>query len=132
VAAILQIPAFAVPHFVEQEQRHGGDAICLAQKWLHVRGYWILSIDTFTSYGCGCHLSTYSEDEKNIKILPSICVGPTVRSKTPRQTHCVVMNWDKLLYDPHPSEAGLLVVTQRYIIIPHYDKKNLDDTPSSI
>lgn len=119
IAAVLQRPAIEVPHFVEIGEQTGKSADALAQKWLHEQGYWLLKSDVTSLYGPPFYISRYAEDP--VDVLPVICCGPTVRSKKPTNTHCVVMDGETVLYDPHPSEAGLLAVTSRYLIVPHLE-----------
>ena len=48
---------------------------------------------------------------------PIIACGVTARSRTSEDVHAVVAMGGKVVYDPHPSEAGLLVVTGGYLVI---------------
>lgn len=118
IAAVLQLPAVIVPHFVKIALETGKEPTCLAQAWLSDRGFWFLQVDGSTSFGDGhpIHLPHY--EATDIKPFPIICTGPTVRSKNQSQTHCVVMAGSEILYDPHPSEAGLLAINRRYLIVP--------------
>jgi hypothetical protein len=119
VGAIIDVPAQLVPHFVEQEQLGNYDAAALAQTWLNQRGFWFVTLRN----------DYYLMVEKldGAPILPVICCGPTIRSKNSSQTHCVVMDGDVLLYDPHPSDAGLLAVTSRYLIVPFFGIRGTAD-----
>ena len=121
IAAMLQIPAEEVPHFALQAQQNNRSASTIAAKWLAERGYWFVTVDGSAHWGglsSAAYLYRYADD--NVPDMPMICGGPTVRSKTWRFTHVVIMAGEKLLYDPHPSEAGLLAITHTYLIVPFY------------
>lgn len=54
-------------------------------------------------------------------LVAYLAVGPTIRSKTQADTHCVIMRGHgehSLIYDPHTDDAGLLGVTHAYLIVP--------------
>lgn len=115
IAAILQIPAEEVPHFVEiaiKEQCDGTDP--LTQSWLNARGYWFVSM-RFGPLYCPRRFG-----DSAYQPFPYIASGPSVRSKTEHDLHAVVMADDQLLYDPHPSDAGLLAVVKRSLIVPFF------------
>lgn len=119
IAAILQVPADEVPHFVKFAEEQGRSADALTQTWLAKRGYWLIEGADHREAWQVFGVPAYSSESHLVPILPMMCCGPTVRSKNERMTHAVVMDGGKLLYDPHPSNAGLLAVTKRYIIVPH-------------
>lgn len=110
VAAVLQMPAEHVPHFVA----HNGGLHYEAdtQTWLAVRG--------FTLIQCKSRLQFPRMDGKPFSPLPVITCGPTPRSSRMGQTHAVVYFGGAMVYDPHPSEAGLTAITEEYIIVPSF------------
>ena len=112
VAALVNRPASEVPHFVAQAKAEDRHAVSLTNAWLTKNGYWFIDLVEYSSVSAPRH----SGDE--IAPIPYMAVGVTVRSKNDRQTHVVVMILDKVVYDPHPSEAGLLAITQRYLVAP--------------
>lgn len=116
VAAVLGLPAEEVPHFlVLNDNERTGDMDADTQRWLNARGYGMVYASTFGGreslrYPC------YSADLKAFPSPVVIAAGPTPRSKKPGQHHAVVMQGGVMLYDPHPSEAGLTAITQEYLI----------------
>lgn len=117
IAAVLQLPASEVPHFVQIANglsSYDG----YAQTWLGKRGFWMLTFELNSIFGDGPPFHMVSEAGYHPRTIPIICSGPTVRSKKPTDQHAVVMEGGRTVYDPHPSEAGLLAVTHRYLIVP--------------
>ena len=49
--------------------------------------------------------------------VPLIVTGPTIRSKRMGQHHAVVTDGIKLLYDPHPDNAGLTFEAYIYRVL---------------
>lgn len=113
IAAILQVPATEVPHFLlEDKNNHGCGMDAATQKWLNDRG-WALAY-------CRPQISfpTKYEGDKTFKGLPVIACGPTERSRGMGKHHAVVMVRGEMVYDPHPSNAGLTAVTDVYLVVP--------------
>ena len=113
VAAILSLPPTKVPHFMELSLASDAPSMhTLTQRWLYERGYWLVQTKSkpyaIQSWG------------DNILTPPVMVSGPTVRSTRPEQQHVVVMVGGALVYDPHPSNAGLLAETDYALIVPHY------------
>ena len=143
IAAILDMPAAEVPHFIQIAEDNGKRPECdtdkdgklfvrkcrtsshnaLTQRWLRTKGYVLVTFMGAAPWGDGTPWVWYSpsNDEGDPPlddiILPFIATGPTVRSKKSADQHAVVMT-SHMVYDPHPSNAGLLAVTQRDMIIP--------------
>ena len=107
VAAVLQVPAETVPHFV----RDGRSADADTQRWLNQRGFVLIEVGKV-----GFSLHGWGRDD--VIRLPVIECGPTVRSKKRGAHHAVVAISGELVYDPHPSGAGLLCATEQWLIIP--------------
>ena len=121
IAAILHLPASDVPHFMEKQTKNGGDAASYANDWLIPNGHMLIVLhgSDYFSDGSPFHIPLTSEYTKlnGYLNIPIICSGPTVRSKNSQQTHSVVMSGSDLLYDPHPSNDGLLAITIREMVI---------------
>lgn len=113
VAAILRLPRNRVPHFLKQSKRsHKHNMKTLTQEWLNQRG-WML-IECSPSFP-----RRWTEDRI---MVPRIACGPTPRSKQMGEHHAVVMIEDQVVFDPHPSKAGLTAITDQFLVvpIPHY------------
>lgn len=113
IAAILQMPADQVPHFMQIAKiAKRGSADADTNRWLMQRGYCLAQVGpdwkSFTVVRWG------GDPEP---MLPIIECGPTVRSKKPEEQHAVVKLNGKLVYDPHPDNAGLLAVVSRYVLV---------------
>lgn len=112
IAAILQRPAVELPHFVAEARQRKTNPDADTQRWLNAKGYWLVEADRSFRYPGWM---------REIEPPPVISCGPTVRSKRPEECHAVVATIEgKLLYDPHPSNAGLLAVVDQYLIVPIY------------
>jgi hypothetical protein len=113
VGAILGIPIEEVPHFMELSLKSENPSMhTLTQRWLNERGFWLVQTKS-KPYA----MQNWGD---NILCPPMIVSGPTVRSKRPEEQHAVVMLNGMLLYDPHPSEAGLLAETDYALIMAFY------------
>lgn len=111
IAAILGIPASDVPHFAQiQSITHKNSFEQLAQEWLNERGLWLVTAG---------YLHFPATWEREHELPPIIAVGPSPRSTKMHQHHAVVMVEGDLVYDPHPSNAGLTAITGQYFIGKH-------------
>ena len=113
VAAILNIPREEVPHFLQEERDSGKTMDPNTQTFLNKRGWvmiWVKGHIEFPRWG----------GDKGVDFIPQPIIecGPTIRSKKKGDHHAVVAINGELVYDPHPSEAGILVVSDRYILYP--------------
>lgn len=106
IAAILQVPAEEVPHFYDRTQFESAEAD--AQRWLNARGYALVT--TRASFD----VPRWHGDDVE---LPLIVSGPTERSRGMGKLHAVVKVGMKVVYDPHPSEAGLTAEVQQSMIV---------------
>lgn len=106
VAAVLGLAAEEVPHFLLAKDANLDPD---TQRWLNARGSVLVYATTlyFPRY--------HGEDWVP---LPVIACGPSPRSTRLHQHHAVVMLDDQVVYDPHPSEAGLTAIIDRYLIVP--------------
>jgi hypothetical protein len=104
IASVLQVPASEVPDFLGLCLKENGDMHGLTQRWLNARGLFMASSKDFW-------FTSYETLE-----IPVIACGPTPRSLRMHQNHAVVMCGGQMVYDPHPSEAGLTAVTDEYLI----------------
>ena len=102
IAAIIGREATNLPHWMRDAEHAEADT----QRWLKERG-WIM-IEAAKMWVPQWHGDSH--------YWPFIVYGPTVRSKTSRDTHAVVKLGQEIVYDPHPSEAGLLAELGMYAI----------------
>lgn len=111
IAAILQLPAAQVPHFLLDDSGNGGCSVdTKTQTWLNERGYVLLLSRAFgipRMHG-GNPLADY----------PRIVCGPSPRSKRMGAHHACVAIGQTIVYDPHPSGAGLTAITDEYMVVP--------------
>ena len=102
LAAILQIPADEVPHFLHEFP--DGSLEADTQEWLNARGFVMVEGGTVGGWA------------GKTPLIPELVCGPTVRTKAIGQHHAVVMAGYNLLYDPHPDNCGLTYLAKRYRI----------------
>lgn len=107
IAAVLQMPAQDVPHFVAQDGGLHYEAD--TQVWLAERGYCLVRSKSRFQFP--------QWHARKFNPVPVIAGGPTPRSRDMNDTHAVVYFDGKLVYDPHPSNAGLTAITEEHIII---------------
>lgn len=114
IAAVLGLPAEDVPHFLQGDDGEYNPC-CDAdtQRWLNGRGY-VLTYAysqgrTQRALGFPC----YSKECPSVAL---IAAGPTPRSRGLGKHHAVVMLDGQIVYDPHPSEAGLTAIAEEYLI----------------
>lgn len=113
IAAILQVDPAAVPHFVEIHSHRAPHATA---KWLRDHGYWLVEVQNAKSPEWDC------PDEQGI---PVIACGPSPRSTNMTQHHAVVMLNGSMVYDPHPSKAGLTAIVREYLVVPQLSYQKL-------
>ena len=117
IAAILRRPASEVPHFLAEalKDREGPSMDPLTQQWLTSQGYWLMHCVGYMGFPRAWR------EQPEFTDMPVIICGPSPRSKQMGAHHaCVAVNGDRIVYDPHPSNAGLTAITDRFVIIPHY------------
>lgn len=111
VAALVGLPAEEVPHFLKDavDNPSSCDMDADTQEWLNQRGWYIAEVKQ-------CHFHRWARSG----FLPPavIACGPTARSTKMGQHHAVIMRADELLYDPHPSGAGLTAIIDCHLIFP--------------
>ena len=108
IAAVIGLPADQVPHFLKESRAKGSSMDPETQLWLNARGLILVHSKEF-------HFPRWYGN--NIPLPPVIACGPTERSRGMAKHHAVVMIADKMVYDPHPSDAGLTAVTDCYMVI---------------
>lgn len=110
IAAVLQVPAEIVPHFLLEDQGNGGCSVDeRTQAWLNERGFVLLRAKTFAiTRDCVTLPTEY----------PRIICGPSPRSKHLGQHHACIAIADRLVYDPHPAGTGLTAITDEYMVVP--------------
>lgn len=116
IAAVLGLPAEEVPHFLMKDDgthNHNDDAD--AQRWLNANGYRMVIVTALGGREA-IRFPCWNEDREKFPAPIVISVGPTVRSKRRGCYHAVVTQGSDMLYDPHPSEAGLTAITEQYLI----------------
>jgi hypothetical protein len=113
IAAILGLPARKVPHFLANAIRKKRSMDCLTQEWLNKRGLFLALVKrgdiVFPRY--------WTKEPDKTEWPPIISCGPTPRSKQIGDHHATVTIHGKLVYDPHPSNAGLTAITDQYMIV---------------
>lgn len=110
IAAVLQIPAQSVPHFVAN---NGGlHYESETQSWLAERG--------FTLVRCKSRVQFPRMSGQPFSPLPIITCGPSPRSRSMGEGHAVVYFDGELVYDPHPDDNGLTAVNEEYIVVPSF------------
>lgn len=113
IAAILRLPASDVPHFLEEAKKSNHCMDCLSQRWLNQKGYCLVETKKI-------QFPRYYAD--GFDGLPVISCGPTERSRGMGKYHAVVTIAGKIVYDPHPSNAGLTAITDEYLVVPLWGK----------
>lgn len=120
VAALLDVPVETVPHFLRD-----GRSLCAdTQRWLNARGY-ALVYTPGGDYPFGFSFPGWGGDQR--APIPVLACGPTVRTKKRGFHHAVVMLHGELVFDPHPSNAGLIWTTEQYLIVPFHAPAALRD-----
>lgn len=113
VAAVIQIPAQEVPHFLQIElDEEGAGCDALTQKWLNERGLILIHCTAIYRQGFVFYHSG------SFDYPPVIACGPTPRSRGLGQHHAVIRVADKVVYDPHPDDTGLTSIMDEYMIVP--------------
>ena len=102
--------ASEVPKFLDGHGAENGNCDADTQDWLNDRGFGMIYVPG--GFGSLCYPRWHDRGVA----LPLISAGPTVRSKEIGQNHAVVTIGRKVVYDPHPSEAGLTAITEQYLI----------------
>lgn len=99
IASILELPIEEVPYFMGNDIRGGAWKLKL-KVWLAERGLYPLFITPVAEI----YIPRYH-----------IMQGKSPRG---RGTHAVVAKGDRVVWDPHPSRAGIRDISERTIIIP--------------
>lgn len=111
VAALVELPAEEVPHFladaIKDSSHHQMDAD--TQEWLNQQGWYMVEANKY-------HFHRWARSGFHPPVM--IACGPTSRSKKLGEHHAVAMRADELLYDPHPSGEGLTAIIHCYLIFP--------------
>jgi hypothetical protein len=115
IAAVLGLPAEEVPHFQQLEPgKSNNECDADTQRWLTERGYRIMYANVMGR--SGLIYPVYHSDTFVHQTPPIIAVGPTPRSKGMGRNHAIVTIGGQMVYDPHPSEAGLTAILENYLI----------------
>lgn len=111
IAAVLQIPAADVPHFVE----HNGGLHYESetQSWLAERGCTLVRAKLMRLQFPRIYGQPFLP-------LPVITCGPTPRSRKLGDQHAVVYFEGQMVYDPHPANCGLTAITEEYLVVPQF------------
>jgi hypothetical protein len=111
IAAVLRVPREDVPHFLAEDPT-GVAMDCDTQGWLYRKHSCLLV------HVSGQSLEFPRWSNQNIPVLPVITCGPSPRSQKLGAHHAVVYVGHEMVYDPHPSRAGLTYIADQYIIVP--------------
>lgn len=114
VAAVLQVPAESVPHFVRDSESCMADT----QLWLNDRGFLLVAGGRGVTLGFHRWHGVKGEPAHH----PVISCGISPRTAKPGQHHAVVKVNDVMVYDPHPSNGGLVWVVEEFIIVPRFGR----------
>lgn len=113
IAAVVGVPAEDVPHFVAQRS---GSCDADTQAWLNERGFLMLHVEGDGRGGQGGSFPRWGG--RPFPEPAVIACGPTQRSRGLGKHHAVVLVEGKIVYDPHPTDAGLTAIVERYFIFP--------------
>lgn len=105
IAAILRVDPQDVPHFVEASR---DDPMRNTARWLRERGFLLIDAK---------NIRTPEWDCPEAEEVPVIACGPTMRSKAMGEHHAVILVQGELVYDPHPSRAGLTAICREYAVV---------------
>ena len=98
VAGLLNLPPAQVPNFIEAVIEHKSPEAEM-QDFFNQKGFYLVEIDFSEKLELDClHLA----------------VGPAPRGCH----HMVVMEGDRLVWDPHPSDAGLTTIERVFVPVP--------------
>lgn len=110
IAAVLCTPRSVVPHFLEKNDHQVGYVDADTQSWLAERGF-------VMAHFRGGELSFHRyQKDKNVVLPAVIACGPSPRSAKMGRHHAVVYVGHEMVYDPHPSKAGLTFISDHYLI----------------
>lgn len=113
IATLVGVPAGEVPHFVKLGDAEG-DTDASGSRW------WDLTLDWLYAR----HLWIENLPVDPVPQRPHLASGPGPRGLQ----HCVAVDTDGTVHDPHPSRAGLLSVNWRAVIVPFVpDEEELYD-----
>ena len=116
VAAVLGLPAEEVPHFVQSMEAQVINVDADTQEWLNSRGYALVQSEPH-GQSSAFQFPRWASAGYGF-VMPVIAIGPTNRTgKDSGPFHCVVQVAGRTVYDPHPSNDGLLCVTREYMVV---------------
>jgi hypothetical protein len=121
VAAVLGLAAEKVPHFLARAIEEKTCVDGLTQQWLNGRGLCMVEV-MGGQYGGGFNWPRYFSERDDVPWPAVIMGGPTERSRGIGQHHAVVAILGRIVYDPHPSEAGLTAITHQWAILPSRER----------
>lgn len=108
IAAMIGVKAAEVPHFLADEMRDTRRSMDAdTQEWLNERGWYIVEAERFRFH-------RWSTSDYEVPAV--IACGPSPRSQKMGEHHAVIMVGEKVVYDPHPSEAGLTYISERWLV----------------
>ena len=109
LASLLELPLETIPNFCHayghaHMARTGRDWLTEARSWLHPRGWWYLEVAA-----------------KTLEAIPGgvwhVMAGPSPRGD---HYHSVVGSGGAMIFDPHPSQAGLKRLETFGFLIPRH------------
>lgn len=108
IAALIGVPAASVPHFLEDQMNDQSRSMDPdTQEWLNERGWYIVEADQFRFH-------RWMSSKYGVPAV--IACGPSPRSQKMGDHHALIMIGNKVVYDPHPSEAGLTYISERWLV----------------
>ncbi len=113
VASIFELELVDVPHFADTGPRRDGNALL----WLYAWHGWALTKGVIVR-----HFEVHDAEHL---ALPGYCVlsgiSPRAEPGTTSLRHCCVAWNGELVWDPHPSGAGLLTIDEADYLVPITD-----------
>ena len=108
VASLIEVPLNTVPNFVQNNVDHEGDPT-----W----DWWNCMLDFVKESGFEMRYLRIENDDRSTFPPPSEGEFYAVSGISPRNSkiyHIVIYQDGKMVHDPHPSQAGLVEITDLY------------------
>jgi len=102
MASVLELPLDDVPHFVQDDVDHDGDA---NPEW----NWWVRLVAWLGEHGWSVHAALPISDYPGQSVLVT---GPSPRGNGIH--HIVIYRDGEMVHDPHPDRTGLVRVMDAY------------------